>query len=103
MVSIIANLQIILAMIDKLISRSKVTAITGLSRSELADLHRKGIIQIIKLNQRNFKIRESDIEDIAGKLIAYERQQALVGLDIQSERQKEMADELWRLYKYREA
>jgi hypothetical protein len=87
-------------MIDKLISRSKVTAMTGLSRSELADLHRKGIITIVRLNARNFKISEADIQDLSSKILAYERQQALAGLDIQSERQKEIAAQLKELYGY---
>lgn len=57
-------------MTDQLLTLPEAAALTHLSKRQLLDLNRKGVLPIIKVNARVFRIAESDLETLTQRVTA---------------------------------
>jgi predicted site-specific integrase-resolvase len=87
-------------MIDRLISRKEATKVTGLSLSQLNALCRQGLIRIVKINQRVFRIPESDLENLPGRIEEHNAMVAMSAVDSRSGLTLEVAEGLREIYGY---
>ena len=84
----------------KLLKRSEVTRITGLNLESLLALERKGLLRIVRLNQRDWRIPEQDLADLVHRTICHELREAAAVVENHTGIDRETADGLRKIYGY---